>query len=291
MSFAEQSAREQAQLRRGLSDGTEGVCVAVDWENRLVTVNIGGGEQVMPTAGDTPWVGDRVTVAYLGRKPWCMGSTARSPLGVVASAPDAGKVVVDGDDDARYRYAYNAALSLNVGDVVALDHARKSVAYVLSSRPDEELPTVPTAPGGAVQERYFTAIDSANFRSGTYAGPEFEVSDNRMAAYWYGTQIRDTIPAGATILAAAVYLAQEWDQVPSTPSRLGLHGDGSNVGPPGLFGAIDISGGTQSVDLRGAFIDALRGGSAFGLGLYEGMGWRRFGAASSSGQIFVRWSS
>lgn len=288
MSIGNQTARSEADLRNGMSDGSEGVCVAVDWATRLVTVNVGGGEIVMPMAGDTPWVGDRVTVGWLGMKPWCLGSTARAPIGTVEEAPDAGKVIVRGDDNVLYRYSYQSGASFAIGDVVAFHHPSKTVQYVLSSRPDEELPSVPGGAGSGAQYRTFNPIGSGNFRNGSYAGPEFEVSDNRRAIYWYGTQIRDSIPAGAVIQEASIYLAQEWDQRPATASRMGLHADGSNVGQPSLFGELTVPGGTQSLPL-GGFIDALRGGSAFGVGLYEGYGWRRFGSGASSGQIFVRW--
>lgn len=292
MSFGLDSAKAEAELRRGLSDTVEGTCVRMDWANNLVVVNIGGGEIVMPLAGNAPWPNDKVRVIYVGQKPLCLGVRPRANLGTVAVTPSAGKVEVTGDDGQTYRYPYAANTTFSSGQRVLMDHGGRIVVCQISSEPDKEIVAAPPPAAGSgpvVTERTFYATDSANFRGGAFQSNAVEISDSRSAFYYYGTQIADSIPDGATILDAYVTLTQEWDNVPGTASRMGTHGDAGRGGQPGLSGAVSVPGGSRTVSLMGAFADQLKTGAAKGLGFYSGNGWRRYGSAASSGQVYVRW--
>jgi hypothetical protein len=291
MSIGKGVAKGAASLRAGFSSTSEGQCVSVDLASGYAVVNVGGGAQNMPLVGLVPWPGDRVQVGYLGQSPVCLGPKPRAPIGTVLLVPADGVVTVLGDDGVTYVYPYDATRAYSTGQRVRLDHEGRAVGSTYGGEPVVGEFTPPGgAGGGGTQSKTFYPTDSGNYRNGSYSGQAAEVSDGRSAFYWYGAQIRDTIPDGAAISAASIRLTQEWDQVPGTASRMGTHGQGSRGGEPSLSGALSVPGGTRDLSIM-AFADALKTGSALGVGLYKTFGWRRYGPASSSGQIIITWTN
>lgn len=288
--FGRDLARIEKELKNRSADIVEGVCVGMDWASRLASVNIGGGVQMMRWDGYPPNEGDTVRVTYAGRVPTCRvvyGAAAGSVQSVAS-----GIATVLGDDDRVY--VYPAAVTVAFGNRVRLDHAGRMVVAAYPAEPGTPVYEVePAPPARTEQERWFYPIDSGNYRFGTYYSGPAEVSSNRAAYYWYGTQIAGSIPDDAQILFAEVSLAEEWDNVPGTPSKLGTHGEATRSGSaPGLTGAIDVFGGGGINLMPGgdtSFPDRLKSGGAYGLGFAAGFGWRRFSSAASSGGIRIRW--
>jgi hypothetical protein len=291
VSFGADSARAEAELRAGLSETFEGTCVSTDWANGLVTVNIGGGNVVMPMVGDAPWANDRVRVIYVGNKPLCLGARTRANIGTVTAAPSQGSVIIQGDDGERYTYQYNAALTLTSGMRVLMDHAGRVVVCQVSGERPKSIVTVPVPPSPPREyEQTFYPVASANYQNGVYVDNYAEVSANRSAFYYYGTQIRDSIPNEAVVESATIELNQLWDSAPTVSSRLGTHGDPFPLkAAPTLAGAVPISPGSGSKDIL-SVAASLQTGAAVAVGFYSGYGWRRYGPSTNSGALTFRWT-
>lgn len=277
------------ELSQGMSDTVEGIVTAVNLTNRLVTVNTAGVTTVMPWAGAAPWVGDRVRVVTAGLKPVCL-LVQGSPMGTVQTTAS-GKATVTGDDTRSYVYPYLGAAPAN-GARVRLDHAGRVVLGTYSSEPAGSIVVAPPAPPGGSGVADFRPVWSGNWRGGAFSTANAEISDTRTAAYGFGTQIRDTIPAGRTITAATLTLVQNWDNVPGVPSSLGVHGyDGmpGSFGDGDLTGGFAVGGGSVTFSILGAVADALRAGTAFGVGFRSANGWRQYAAAPNC-LIHIEWS-
>lgn len=294
LSNSEFLQRQIAEVAAGRSAASEGVVVSQDWDNRLVTVNVGGSEYTLKWAGAAPWPGDTVRVLSNGGTVHCVAVWGAA-LGTVVSA-SGGLATVTGDDSVSYRYPHLGSAP-SAGQRVRLDHAGRAVlSGVYSVEPEASefvAPSAPPAPSGGVREQWFNPAWSGNWRPG-FAGSAVEVSSSRMGMYGYGTQIRDTVADTATVTVAQLHLTQNWDNVPGVNSSMGTH---SFNGAPGsadngaLSGSYSVPGGSRVVDLLGSVADALKTGSALGVGFRSGSyGWRQYAAAPGSGRIFMRWS-
>lgn len=288
-SYGADTAARQAAFSAGLVDSIEALCVGYDWPNSMVVVNISGAELAMPWTGEPPWVGDRVRVTTVGGRRHCQAVWG-SGLGTV-TVVGGNHATVTGDDGRTYRYPYRFGETLSAGNRVALSHATRFVLGRLSTNPDPEPepgPIPPPPPSGSTRQALFNPIDSGNFMNGAYRDQMVEISTTRSAAYWYGAQIRDTIPDTATVTKAELRLVEKWDRVPATATVLRLHGDQGRGGEPGLLGpSIGITGG-GAIDIR-PFADALKTGGAFGVAFTRNTGWRQFGSLFESGGIYMEW--
>ncbi len=285
MTAADDAARMAAKLRAGLSDTSEGICISVDWVNRLVAVNVGGATQMMPWLGAPPFPSDRVRVIYAGTKPICE-LIQGSPVGTVVSVAS-NLATCTGDDGKTYVYAIENGAALSAGQRVRLDHAGRLVVLRYAVNPPGlTLPGSNSAPGGS-SNATFLPVDSGCFRSGAFDTQFVEASSSRVAAYWYGTQIADTIPDGATITRAEINLVELWDQIPSAPTPMGTHTQPFRAAAPTVSGTINVFG-SGTVPL-GSFADALKTGAAYGIGFRGSTGWRRFDTFAGSGGIYMEW--
>lgn len=293
------AARIQRQIATDvkpfLASAALGRVVSQDWDNGLVTVTVGGSEQRIGWEGSPPWPGDIVRIKSEGGSVACVAVYGAS-LGTVQSS-GSGVAVVLGDDGETYTYPHLGAAPAAAARV-RIDHAGRCIpsgSYTVEPADSEYvIPNAPPPPtGGSGGEAWFNPAWSGNWRPG-YSGSAVEISSTRMGMYGYGTQIRDTIPDSSTILTAQLHLVQNWDNVPGTNSSMGTHGFD---GPPGsaananLSGLYSIPGGSRAVDLIGTVADALKTGSALGVGFRSGaFGWRQYAAAPGSGRIYMRWS-
>lgn len=290
MSTAEENTqRRLADISGRLGSSTEGLVVDQDWDNQFVTVSLGGTVQRMRWAGAAPWPGDRVRVVTSAGNTWCELSEG-APMGTVQSVASS-RATVLGDDGVVYTYPYIGVVP-GAGNRVGLLHSHRVVIGAYSAEPaDSEYVRPPAPPAPSVTKRWFYPTWSGNWQDGGYRGPLVEISTSRTGAYGYGTQIRDTIPNSASITKAVLYLTENWDNVPGVPSSMGLH---SKNGRPGSFGDGDLSGSVSvpglSVSILGTFANALKVGSAFGLGFRSGEnGWRQYGPSPGSGRIYMEW--
>lgn len=285
----EQQEVFNARFAAGLSEYTQGTCVSVDWVNSLVSVNIGGGQLSIPMVSRAPFPGDRVWVGYLGGLPFCLGAIPKSSTATVTGSPTGGRVDVTADDGRVYTVPYDQAYTPTVGHRVVLDWSANGVLTCrMSAEPAGVIPSVPLAPptpvgGSAV----FGATDSATWRGG-WADNLFGVSDSRSGFYFYGTQIRDTIPDSSPITGFALNVAEDWNRL--TNVTLTLHPDASRGGSqPGAIDTFTVAGGSGAKALPLGWAASLRDGSAFGIGSIQGSGWLQWQSSATSGALSISW--
>lgn len=258
----------------------------VDWVNEVVTVVYGdGSRQTLSWALSAPWPDDVVRIVSVGHRPFCIPVHGPT-IGVVESVAS-GKARVRLDNDRTVTWPYVGAAPSS-GQRVFVDPAGRIVVGVYSSEPpgsDHQVaaPLPPAAPptgGPTFHLLRFVPIGTANYRNGAYAGSALEISSNRSAFIFYGTQVRDSIPGDASNIGAELVLgAENWDNVPGVASLLGTHAwaGGPPGSPPGIntAGALSVwDGGKYNV---GGFMPSFRDGSAFGFAFPAGdHGWRQF---------------
>lgn len=291
-SNAERIQRQIREVAAGTASATEGLVVDQDWDNWLVTVNVGGTEQRMKWAGIAPWPGDKVRVVSEGGTVYCMGVYGPA-IGTVQTT-GGGMATVLADNGVEYSFPHVGAAPSN-GARVRVDYAGRGIPageYPVEPADSEFVrPAAPPSSSGG--EAWFNPAWSGNWRPG-FAGSAVEISSTRMGMYGYGRQIADTIPDGATLLEMSLHLVQNWDNVPGVASSMGTH---SFDGAPGsadngsLSGTYSVPGGSRVVSLLGTVGDALKSGSALGVGFRSGAtGYRQYAAAPGSGRIFARWA-
>lgn len=283
-------AKGQAETVKRLSDAgasvSTGTCVGYDWDQSLTVVNVGGSVLSMPWDGAPPWIGGRVRVLTSGGQPVAQ-LVHGSAVGTVVSV-DSGVATVLGDDDRTYLYPHAASLTLVGSERVRLDHGGRLVVAEYAAEPpgsDFEVPAAPPGSGGSVT---FVPTDSGSWRDGAFRGGQVEVNAYRMGVYYYGTQIRDTIPTSAVITRAELRLVEDYDYFPGTSAPLGTHGGASSAaGVPTLSGSVPVLDG-GAIDI-GSIVGQFQSG-ALGVGFGAGAGQRAFSAAPASGQIYVEWN-
>ncbi|GAA1787836.1 hypothetical protein GCM10009748_22980 [Agromyces lapidis] len=285
----ENTQRRLAAMAQKLGASAEGLVTAQDWDNQVVTVSLGGTPQVVKWVGGAPWPGDTVRVITSAGNTWCE-LVEGAPMGTVQSVASS-RATVLGDDSRTYTYPYIGSVP-GPGDRVGLLHSHRLVVGAYSAEPaDSEYSAPPAPPTPTVRRRSFYPTWSGNWRSGSYQGTAAEISTTRTAAYGYGTQIRDTIPNGATITKAVLYLTENWDNVPGVPSSMGTHSFNerpSSLTNGSLSGAYSVPGTT--LNIIGTVANALKTGSALGVGFRSGSdGWRQYGVAPISGRIYIEW--
>jgi len=154
----------------------------------------------------------------------------------------------------------------------------------------------PVIPGGGVQPFHpdpFTAVDSASWGA-TYGWNTRDVwaSDSYIGAWFYGSKIKDTIPDGAVIKSAAIFLSPR--QVSGAAPNLRYHTSATRPG-----GAVTFAGTTFVLPSRTgwvsiplAFIDYLKannGGIGFDHGGYNIF--RGTQADGQSGALDISWEA
>jgi len=281
----ETSARVDSEVKTGLSASLEGTCVGYVFASRLVLVDVGGVTIPMPWLGTAPWKGDTVRILKLGETRLCQ-SVYGSAIGTVSSVASS-VATVTGDDGTIYRYPVRIGDTISAGHRVRLDHAGQIVLGRYAAEPpssEYETPAGPPASSGG--SKTFLPTASGSYASGVFRGPEVEVNSLRTGMYWYGSQIADTIPDGATITSATITLIQTYDQI-GVASLLGSHNRKSPNGEPVISGVVSInSGGTFSIM---AVANALKTGAAYGVGFQKETGYRAFASSASSGAITIKW--
>lgn len=299
MSIGASQAVINAKLLAAMSDLTQGSCQSVDWPNSLAVVNIGGANVSVPMFGAAPFPGDAVWIGTLGSKRICLGPLPKATLGAVAAAPVDGMVDVLGDDGVVRNVPYDVQGSYvpESGHRVAMDWAANGVIIArLSSDPTLIEPATPAGPGGgAGGSMTFYPDGSGNWwiDGGSWNKDELWTSNSNKGLWFYGTQIANTIPDGASEVKTQVYVDEYYNQYPSNLARLGTHPHPARPGgAPSVNGAHPVSAGSGWKDLTGTgFFDQLKTGAALGLGT-NGIGyhkWSRAGA-NNSGALYIEWS-
>lgn len=204
----------------------------------LAVVDVGDGGRIkvdFKNGQYRPEINEAVWVFFYDGKPFLEGPVEPKPgQGVVVTVGSATALVATDIGDKRVTIPFGATLSS--GDTVKLYWSEGG--HILSVLTAATPPPTPPAPGtGETKLIEFKAIDSAQYYlplnklQSNYP----RASDSISGAFFYGTQIADTIPDTATVLSEEIYLPllQELgfcyiglhDQANTTPGMPASHDD------------------------------------------------------------------
>lgn len=271
----------KAQRLPGVYVGTDGV---------RATVDVGGGRIPADLCGYQPVVGESVWVLFVGATATVLGPSVLKPgRGKVKTTPTGNKVTlttVAGD----VTVPFAAGLSLSVGQVVKLggwNDGGFAYAVMSTSPPPTPAPPAPGA-GGTDRTVTFLATDSGSFQSSWWTGQVY-ASDSNVGAWFYGSQIHDTIPDTAAILSCELYISVA--QLLYAPPNIGIHG--YDVKPAGTVAVnqsapVGVSAGWNLIPT--ALADWLKANPG-GIGCAHG-GYNIFnsvGQDAQSGALRIHW--
>jgi hypothetical protein len=294
-------ARSQIKALSDASPIAQAATVLATSYPSYVTVNLAGGHvPVLCAGGQFPAVGDSVMVLQIGKTFVCMGALPKPAHGVVVAAASGGRVQVKADDNITYSMNYNHLYTPAVNDHVKLDwdliggYVVGPLATAPTGDPNIILPTGPGNGGGGVTSHSatFNPTDSGTWNGSSYFTNQVYCGDSTLGAYFYGTQIADSIPDGATITGVAVYLDELTNYYPGSLATIGTHGLTGKSGAPTTGNAVGVSAGSGWKGLPTSFGDVLKTGAAFGLATDHG-GYHIFApkGVGNSGALTINWTA
>lgn len=157
-------------------------------------------------------------------------------------------------------------------------------------------PTPPPTPGGGgatVKEATFRAIDAGSTDRGAtrWWTAQPWASNSTYGAWFYGTQIKDTIPAGSQLVSMEMFINRVQDQ--GSSPNFALHTSPGKAGVPAMGSLFpwDPPNGWNPVPNNAWFAALIAGGSFYGVGLNQG-GYSKFASLAQdglSGALRIKW--
>lgn len=279
--------------RVGRYVGTDGTYAMVDL-----------GDQRVPVMWGTPWVpqvNESVWVDSIDGRLRLSGPTTPKPgVGVVETVAGAMAVV----QTAFGKFTLPVAPSTpapSSGDTVGILWSEQPWCTLLVDLPEPaEPPPPPPDSSGTVQTAVFKAIDAGSTdrnRARWWQAQPWS-SESTYGAWFYGNQIKDTIPPGAQLQyvdgVPQLQFFVAWDRRRYGGSRFALHSDAFKGGVPAMSGTTvwNPGDGFQTPPNAQEWFDALKaGGSRFGVGLNQG-GYEQFKSLAQdgmSGALKISW--
>lgn len=289
---------EASQILKGLDDRTpvsvrRATFVEVSPTGGAV-VDMGDSRFVCDfAAGIIPVFGETVQVLSVGQRHLVLPASPKPGVGTVMTVTAGIVTVQTVAGEFAMPYVGEAPGS---GETVALGWSEGPRCLgVLSVQPNGPGPG--TDPGsGAIRSATFRAVDAGSTDRGSPRWWQSQpwASDSTFGAWFYGSQIRDSIPAGATFVSLEFYAS--WQQRYGGAPRFALHDQSHKAGVPG-FGPYVTWGpgdGWQvPPNAEGWFAELKAGGPRLGVGLNQG-GYNKFSSLaqdSMSGALRISWRS
>lgn len=250
------------------------------------------GASKVPAVLGTAWLpepSEPVVVWQVDGVLMVMAPVAGKPSSGVVTAITAGIVTLTtGKGDVSCPWS---GATPTVGQTMRITWHGGPVALSVSKQPDVITPATPVIPS-TTRQLVFPATDSGSYNiSGGWAGNwwtrEVHASDSEIGAWFYGTAIKDTIPAAATINRVQMFLP--WAQAVGTQPALGAHPCPVKTGAPGTSSYSGIGyAGAGWYDLGTSYGDLLKaGGPSYGMGVAQsspGAGYHVFSSVGSDAQ-------
>lgn len=166
----------------------------------------------------------------------------------------------------------------------------------LSTTPTAPKPIPDPTPPATVQSATFNAINAGSTDRGSvrWWTDQPNAGNTSYGAWFYGTQIKDTIPAGAVFVSLEFFVHRTKDS--GGAPRFTLHSDPFVSGIPAMSAYTDwdpAEGWQTPPDPAGWFAELKAGGSRYGVGLNQG-GYNIFASLAqdrSSGALRISWRS
>jgi hypothetical protein len=254
-------------------------------------VDVGGGRIPADMAGYIPDINETVWVLFLNGTALILGpSVPKAGKGTIVGPPSGNLVQVD-TVVGRLTIPYANGLTLSAGQVVKLGAANDGyfVYAIMSTSP--AAPTPPPAPGGGggTQTQIFMPTDAGSYGSRWWTNQVYS-SDSNIGAWFYGSQIADTIPDGATIQSIEINISIY--SLSYQAPNFGVHGSASKPGGAvGLSLVTGVSIASGFIGLPTSFGDYLKA-NVGGVGINHG-GYAILNSLASdpaSGALRIRWS-
>lgn len=182
------------------------------------------------------------------------------------------------------------------GDLVGVSWSEQPyVVGKLSVQPVAPAP-IPDPSVGVVRSATFMPTDtgSTDRDKSRWWQAQPWASNTTFGAWFYGDQIRNTIPAGASFVSVEFFVA--WQQRQGGAPRFALHNLPTKTGVPsmGAYTQWNPNAGWQTPPMAQAWFDGLKaGGGSYGVGLNKG-GYNRFSSRAQnamSGALRISWRS
>lgn len=179
------------------------------------------------------------------------------------------------------------------GDTVGISWPGPVCLGRLSVQPDVPVtPTDPGSGGGLLKDATFMAVDAGSTDRGSarwWTGQPW-ASSSTYGAWFYGTQIKDTVPAGSAVESMEIFIRRVQDQ--GDAPRFTLHTSAYKGGVPGMSPYLTWDPPNGWNQVPAGWASALIGGGGYwGVGLNQG-GWNKFASLAEdgfSGALRIKW--
>lgn len=280
------SAKSKVTPRVGTFVGADGQRALVDLGGERVSVQF--ATAFVPEVNEPVWV-DAIDGVLRITGP----TTPKPGLGVVI-AVDGDFVIVDTAFGSK-RMPFLFGQELAIGDVVSIVWSSGAACFKLSTSPDPiEPPSPPSGGGSEIKTAEFRAVNAGSTDRGSARWWQSQpwASNTTYGAWFYGGQIKDTVPAGAVFESLEFYVS--WQSRYGGAPRFTLHSDPLPAGVPAMSSPWEWTPGDgwQTPPDAAAWFNALKaGGDRYGVGLNQG-GFNKFSSLAQdgmSGAIRIRW--
>lgn len=221
--------------------------------------------------GFIPNIGETIQVLTIGSRHLILPARPLPGVGTVMTV--AGGLVTVQTVIGTYTMPYVSPTAPSSGQLVGLSWSETPyVVGPLSIQPAGPAP-VPDPGEGVVRSAVFQVIDTGSTDRGSvrWWTTQPRAGNSTYGAWFYGTQIRDTIPAGASMVSLEFFVS--WYQRRGDAPRFALHDSAGKFGIPGFGGYTPWAPGDgwQTPPMAPGWFDALKaGGGFFGVGLNQG---------------------
>lgn len=262
--------------------------------DRMAQVDMGDSRFVCDFgAGYIPVVGETVRVWSVGDQHLLFPAGPRPAVGTVLTVASGVATINTSTGQVIAAFAGTAPAS---GDRVGIVWSEDGpwCTQRLSNTPEAPEP-IPDPGAGTIRSATFRAIDAGSTDRGSarWWTDQPWASESTFGAWFYGSQIKDTIPAGAQLLSMEMYISRT--KLRSELANFTLHQSGWKQGVPVMSGRLawDPGNGWNYVPNQSWFAALIGGGDWWGIGLDQG-GWSRFSSLaedSMSGALRISWRS
>ena len=272
-----------ADARTVPSETRQAVYVGLTGTSALVDM---GGERFAAefATGYIPTVGETVRIWAVADQYLLLPGGPRPAVGTVLTVSGTKVLVEMSTGTVSMAYVGTAPKS---GDRVGVVWSEEGpwCAGVLSTTPLPPAPPPPPPPPPQIRSATFMPIDAGSTDRGSarWWTSQPWASDSTFGAWFYGTQIKDTIPDRAEFVSLEFYVS--WQQRYGGMPRFALHDNFAKGGVPGYAGYVEWAPGEgfqTPPDPAGWFHALKAGGPAAGVGLNQG-GWNIFSSLAQSG--------
>ncbi|MFK4760292.1 hypothetical protein ACI3KS_05090 [Microbacterium sp. ZW T5_45] len=246
-------------------------------------------------AGFIPAAGETVRIISIGARHLMFPARPLPGVGTIMTVSNG--ICTVQTSTGTYQMRYVSPTAPTSGQQVGISWSE--VPFVIGPFSGQDPPPPPPPPDPippAVRSAVFSPIDTGSHNNGSsnYWQPQPWASDSTFGGWFYGTQIRDTIPASATLVSLEFFVA--WASRYGSAPNFGLH---PLAEKNGQLSFTDVTAWTPGSDWQTppnaqAWFNALKqGGSRLGVGLSHG-GFNKFASRAQnalSGALRISWRS